>query len=224
MLRNIHSRSDNRLVKCAGIVIVNSHDFASRFHFRTKRNINVLHLSEGKDRSFHCNVRFRLNKPGIKSQAFQSCFTESNASCNVHHFYICNFAQEWNCSTWTRINFDNINFSVSHNVLNVQQAFDVQRKGKSFCIICNGVNNFRRQSLRRINCDWIAAVNSCAFDVFHNSRNDDIDIITNCIDFNFSTLHISIYKNRMVRRNFNRAAHVIAQFFFIVNNFHCPAA
>ena len=67
-------------------------------------------------------------------------------------------------------------------------------------------------------------MNSCAFDVLHYAGNDNVNTVTYRINFDFGALHVSIDKHGMIGRDFNGAAHVVAKFFLVVDDFHCSAA
>lgn len=89
--------------------------------------------------------------------------------------------------TWVYFDHIHIIFS-TYDELNIDQTDDMERFCKSSCILCNLVFCFLCQALCRIYRDTVSGMDSCTLNVFHDSRNQNVFAVTNCIDLDFFPL------------------------------------
>ena len=204
-------------------MIVDAHDLARGLHLRAKRDIDVRHLGKGEHGRFDGDIGTRRNEPRVEAEFLQR-MPHRNLCRNVNHIDVRDLRKEWNGTARTRIHLDDEHLVMRHDELDVEQPLDVQGDGKALRIVDDRVDHARRQRLRRIDCDTVARVNAGALDVLHDARNHDIHTVGDGIDLDLGALHIAIHEHGMIRCHLDGTAHIVAQFFLIVDDLHRTAA
>ena len=223
VLRHVHACARNRLVECSCVVIVNSHDLACRFHLRSEGNIDILHFGKGKYGSFDGNIRFGRHKTGEVAHLLQRV-PHGCTRRQIDHLHIRNLAQKRNGATRTRIDLDDIDLIVDHDVLDVEQSLDMKIQCQSLRIVDDGVKNTCGKRLRRINGDTVTRMDAGALDMLHDARDDNRHAVAYTVNFDFRALHIAIDEHGMIGRDLDRTVQVVAQLLFLVDDLHRPAA
>ena len=100
----------------------------------------------------------------------------------------------------------------------------MQREREALRVVDNRVDDLRGERLRRVDGDGVTRVDTGALDMLHDARDDDIDAIGDAIDLDFRALHVAVDENRVVRRDLDGAAHVVAQLRLVVDDLHRAAA
>ena len=221
--RNVHAGTGDSLVQSTGIMIVDAHNLAGGLHLRAKGNIHVSHLVEGEYRCLDSHIRLRRNQPGLVAQLLQGS-PQCHLGSHIHHLHISYLAEERHSTGGTRIYLDNVNLIISHNILDVHEALDMEPHGQTLGIVNDGVDNLGRKSLRRIYSNRVAGMNTGTLNVLHDTRNHHINAVRDGVNLHLCTLHVAVNQHRMLRRNLHGTAHVVTQLIFIVNNFHGTAA
>ena len=92
-------------------------------------------------------------------------------------------------------------------------------------VIDDGVPHLIRYGLRRIDTDGVTGMNTCAFDMLHDSRNIHMFTIADRINFQLLTDNVFIDQNRCIVADFlNCRSHINTQIIIIVHDFHCTSA
>ena len=60
--------------------------------------------------------------------------------------------------------------------------------------------------------------------MLHDARNHDIHTVGDRIDLDLGALHIAIHEHGMIRCHLDGTAHIVAQFFLIVDDLHRTSA
>ena len=186
-MRHVDAGSNAGFVQRARILVVDCHNLAGRFHFRPKGDIDVAHLVKGEYRRFNSIVireQLQARAEALLTDAVAHCAF----GCNVNHLNGCNFAEERHGTGRTRVNLDNEYFVVAHDVLNVNHAVNFKADGNSVSIVDNRFNNGFRQGARRIYGNGVAGVYACAFDMFHNARNQYVCTVADSVNLNLGAL------------------------------------
>ena len=122
-------------------------------------------------------------------------FTKHDLGCNIYHRNASHLTDIRYRTRGTRIYFDDIHFIVIDYILNVNQTNCVQFLCQKASVSYNSICYRFTQILRRIDRNRVARVHACTLYVFHDSGNQIIGAITNCIDFHLGTHHILIDQN-----------------------------
>ena len=144
----------------------------------------------------------------------------NNLSSKLYNRNTCNLADIWNCTAWTWINFNYIYLVVVYNKLNVNKTLNVKWPCKLSSIINYHICNFFWYWLSWIYWNTITWVNTCSFNMLHNTRNKNIFAITYSINFNFLTHKILIYKDWVVLLNSVNNSHILNNIFIRYSNLH----
>ena len=67
-------------------------------------------------------------------------------------------------------------------------------------------------------------MDACAFDVFHDSRNEDVLSVTDCIDFKFNTHFVLVDEDRIFNSLGKNDLHVFLDVVIVEGNDHVLAA
>ena len=204
-------------------MVIASHNFTGRFHFRTKGDIYVAHLVEAEYRSFNCIVvreEFQTRFVALFFNGQAHC----SFSCYVNHGDTGYFTQEGYGSGRTGVNFDYEYVVATNDVLNVNHALNFQAQCHFIGISDDGFDYAFGQAYRRIYSDGVAGVNACTFNVFHNTGDKYVGAVADCVNFYFFTLQVVVNQNGMFLGSFYCVGHVVFQFIVVVNDFHCTTA
>ena len=130
------------------------------------------------------------------SHIFQ--FVSENDLCSQrHNRNACYFTDVRYGTAGTWVYFDNIYFFTAYNKLNVDHTDYMKCFCQTACVLCNRVFCFLADCLCRIYGDTVSGMDTCTFDMFHDTRNQDILTITYSIDLDFFTHQVFINKDRM---------------------------
>ena len=142
----------------------------------------------------------------------------------IDHLHIRDLAQKRNGAARTRIDLDDIDLIVDHDVLNVEQSLDMEVQCQSLRIVDDGVKHTCGKRLRRIDGDTVTRMDAGALDMLHDARDDNRHAVAYTVNFDFRSLHIAIDEHGMIGRDLDRAVQVVAQLLFLVDDLHRPAA
>ena len=93
--RHIDAGADDCLVKGAGIVIIDAHDFACGLHLRSEGNVDVRHLRKGEYRSLDRYIRFWRYQTRTVAELLERR-PQRDLRCQVDHLDIRYLGQERN--------------------------------------------------------------------------------------------------------------------------------
>ena len=218
-----HLRAVDGFVQGFGIGLADTHDFACRFHFRPKGDFRQADLAEGEYRRFGGDVALSRQEAAAVAHVFQR-FAQSDARRDFDDGEVRYLAQEGDGTARTGIYLDDVQLALRYDELDVDGAFDLQFQGDARRVVDDLVDHFLVEVLRRIDGDGVARMDAGPFDLFHNAGDEDVRAVGNGVDFDFAARHVFVDEDRMVRRGDNGFAQVPFQFFFIIYDFHGPAA
>ncbi len=108
--------------------------FSGGFHFRTKTCIHIMELFKGKDRHLDGHM---VHSPvqACPVSEIPELFACHYLRCKIHQRYPCYFADIRHCPAGPGIHFNDIDFIVVQNVLDVYHAYNIQCFCQPFSII-----------------------------------------------------------------------------------------
>ena len=108
--------------------------------------------------------------------------------------------------------------------MDIEKAFDVEIQRQTFRVVDDRIDDLRRKRARRIDGDTVAGVNAGAFDVLHDTGDYDVRPVGNRVHLDFGAFHVAVDQHRVIGRDFDRPAHVVAQLVLAVDDLHRTAA
>ena len=150
--------------------------------------------------------------------------TKNHLCCKRHDRNTGYFADIRYSTAGTRIYLDYIDIFSAYDKLNVNHTDNVQRfcqpSGVFFnCFLCS-----IRDGTCRINRNTVARMDTGSLDMFHDTRNQNILSITDCIDFDFFSLKILINQNRVFLCNSIDDSDILFHVFIVDCNLHTLTA
>src|SRR5699024_9478889 len=194
-----------------------------RFHFRTKSNIDVFQLAETEHRSFDMIAFPERCKPGLESGFFEF-HTENGFHCKVCHRYFSDLAHEGYRTARSRVDFQHIDFAIGKYELYIDQPNRIQAERQPLCILPERIDFTVGERDRRIDSDGVAGVDPRPFDMLHDARNDHFLTVTDGIHLDLLARQIAVDQHWMFRRSLDGIPHVVFQFRFVIDDFHCTSA
>ena len=154
--------------------------------------------------------------------------------CLAHH-QGCGYFSKRNtyCFTYKRngswcpwVCFNNVDLFLIKfdSILNIHQSYYIKFQCKFSGVFPNYLKQVFRNGLRRYYTSGITGVDTCFFNMLHDSCYENILSITKKINIKFNSIFKEfIYKNRVFRRNLYSFLHIFLKFIGIINNFHCSS-
>ena len=106
---DFHLSAIDGFVQGFGVRMADTHDFASRFHFRPEGDFSQADLAEREDRSLGGDVFLSRHEAAVIAHVLQG-FAEGDAGCDFDNREMGDLAQEGNGTARTRVDFDDVFF------------------------------------------------------------------------------------------------------------------
>ena len=158
--------------------------------------IDVHEFFKTEHRHFYGEVRRNTVEPRTVTESFYF-FTEHRAHCKFDHRHARHFADIGHRAARTRIHFDHIEIVVVDEILNIDKPFRAERKREFARLLDNFLPEDIVEIPRRVHGDRIAGMNARAFDVLHDTRNQNVFAVADRIDFEFGTAHVFVDEHRI---------------------------
>ena len=150
---------------------------------------------------------------------------ENNLGSNVGKGEACCLRKEGYCSRGSGIYLDDVNVIVLVNdELDVEETNDADLNTKLLCIGKDLALNLIRNGVRRVNGNTVTGVNTRSFNKLHNTCNEYVASVANCVNLNLLTLDVVVNENGTILVNFNRLTKVSAKLLFVTYKLHCSTA
>ena len=177
--------------------LTDTENFTRGLHFRTEDGVCVVELFKGEDGNLDRVVRRRSVKTRAVAEICQ-LFAEHDLCRKVDHRNIGNLGDIRNGSRCTRVDLDDIQLTLVNEVLDVDKTLGAQRQRQLFGAVADGLDVLVGEVERRVNGDGVTGVNACAFDVFHDTGDEDVFTVGDNVDFQLGTGHILVDENGVV--------------------------
>src|SRR5690606_30794699 len=124
-----------------------------------------------------------------------------------------------------RVHFDDEDIFALHGHLHVHQTYYTQLQGHGLDLLADLVLDVHGQRVRRQRTGGVARVHASLLDVLHDRADDYLLAITHGIDIDFNGAVEEVVKQyRAVVGHLHGFTHVALELFFLVDDFHRPAA
>src|SRR5699024_6809083 len=170
--------------------------FSGRLHLRSQIDVGTPDLFKGEHRHLHGDMgRLRLQTRRIAH--FPDLMSQNHLRRQRYDGNPRHFTDIGHGTAGTGIDLDHINFSAADNELDVNHTHHMQRHGKTAGILLDGLFGFLTDSLSRVDGNAVSGVNAGPFDVFHDTRYQDILSVADGVHLDLFSLQIFIHQNRM---------------------------
>ena len=150
-------------------------------HLRSEVVVDVHELFKGEYRNLDRDVRRGLVKTGAISHVGK-LFAEHTSCREIDHRHAGDFAYIRNRSRGARVDLYYIELILVDAVLDIDETGDLQRYRE----ILRAVDDILAQAVidipGRIHRDRVSGVDTCALDVFHDARDEDVLAVAYCVD------------------------------------------
>ena len=174
----------------------NAQNLAGGFHLRPQLVIHIDQLFEGEHRHLHRIIRRHLIKPGAVPH-LRKLLPQHGPGGQIHHGNTGHLADIGDGAGGTGVDLDDIQLVVIDQILNIDKSFGLQRNRQ----IPGSLDDLFGHGLAdvpgRIHRDGVTGMDAGAFDVFHNTRNENILPVTDGIYLQLGTHQIFINQYRV---------------------------
>ena len=196
VFRKFDPCSDKGFVEGFIEVLCNTKALTCGFHFRSKADICAADLLEGEYRHLNRDMFCLRLKSRFVAHIFEFV-SEDDLGCQRHDRDSCHLADVRYGTAGTWVYFDNIYFFAADDELDVDHSDYMECLCQTACVLCDRILCILADSLCRIYGDTVTGMDTCTFDVLHDSRDQDILAIAYRINFNLLTHQVLIYQDRV---------------------------
>ena len=123
--------------------------------------------------------------------------SEDDLGCQRHDRDSCYLTDVRYGTAGTWVYFDNIYFFAADDELDVDHSDYMECLCQTACVLCDRILCILADGLCRIYGDTVTGMDTCTFDVLHDSRDQDILAVAYRIDFDLLTHQVLIYQDRV---------------------------
>ena len=197
VFRQVDSGAEECFVKSLVEGLCNTKALTGGFHLRSKGDICAADLLEGEYRHLDGNVICLSLQTRLVAKLADRV-AEDDFRCQRHDRDSGYLADVRHGTRRTRVDLDDVNILTAYDELDVDHTDDMQGSCQTFRILYDGVFCMLADALCRINGDTVSGVNAGALDVLHDTRNQNIGAVADCINLDFLALQIFINQDRML--------------------------
>ena len=197
IFRQVDSGAEECFVKSLVEGLCNTKALTGGFHLRSKGDICAADLLEGEYRHLDGNV-ICLSLQSRLVAKLADRVAEDDFRCQRHDRDSGYLADVWHGTRRTRVDLDDVNILTAYDELDVDHTDDMQGSCQTFRILYDSVFCMLADALCRINGDTVSGVNAGALDVLHDTRNQNIGAVADCINLDLLALQIFINQDRML--------------------------
>ena len=145
---------------------------------------------------------------------------EDNLCRKVYHRHARDLADVRHGSGRARVYLYYVYLVVVYHVLDIHKAYNVQRLCELFGVVDDNALYMLGEVLAGVYGDGVARVNARALDMLHNTGDNEVLAVADCVYLYLRTHHVLVYKNGVFKLGRGDDVHVLRNVALAVRDYH----